>query len=358
MALLESNSTMSLVVRDESFTIVKDIDFYASFIWTDRYRKYGDFEMIREVSEDNLDKFREDYYITNENSQHFMIIEDVFTKEDDQDILTVKGKSGEIILDRRALRGQRTLSGNMQTLVEGLLNEFFISPTDPDLQVSNMIFETSTDPEITALTIDGQYKGSIYEVVAAICEQKDIGFKIILNDSYQFVFSFYKGIDRSGDIVTIPKVEFSEEQENLTDSQYVKSTSSYKNVAIIGGEGEGASQKIAIEGSGTGLQRREVFIEASDISSDGDSGTIPAAEYLELLRQRGREELANLKIAISFEGESNTISPYEYGVDFNTGDIVEISDKWGHVAKTMISEMIMSEDATGYIAYPTFENVA
>ena len=359
MEVFNVNSTMELTVLDESFTIEGDLDEYTSFLWVDKYRECGNFELYREVSTEVLELLKVDMYIKNADSPHFMIVEDIQTQDDgEEDIFKVTGRSGESILDRRVLRGQRTLSGNIQAITESLINEFFITPSNPEMTVSNMVFAYSEDEYITNLTIDGQYKGSLYDVISSICSEKEIGFRIYINASNEFEFKYYKGIDRSGAVVTIPKVDFSEEQDNFTNSKYLEANSLFKNVAIVGGEGEGASQIIAETGSGIGLKRREVFIEANDISSDGASGTISPSEYLNLLIQRGNESLSELKNIVSFDGEANTIEPFEYSVDFNVGDLVEITDKWGHIAKTRISEIIMSEDATGYKAYPTLESVA
>ena len=176
---------MDLIVLNTNLDAVSIVDVYESFIWTDRYYEYGDFELFTSMTSTILSYIRQDYYLQNRESEHCMIIEKIRITSDSEDgnHITVTGRSLESILDRRIVWGQQTIRGNLQNGIRTLLNKNVISPSDSNRRISNFIFEASTDPAITKLTIDAQYTGdNLYSVINKICSERDIGFKITLND--------------------------------------------------------------------------------------------------------------------------------------------------------------------------------
>lgn len=264
---------MNLIVLDTNLRVVAIADTYNSMIWTDRFQKAGDFELCRPMERSVLDYLKHDYYLWRKDSEHVMIIEKVLIESDseDGDRLIVSGRSLESILDRRVVWGLKTLSGNFQEAVKSLLDESIINPSKPERKISNFIFEASTDPAITALTIDTQYTGdNLYEVISALCIERNIGFKVTLNAGNQFVFKLYAGADRSYGQFDNPYVIFSPKFDNIIDSNYVDEKSVLKNVTLVGGEGEGSERRYTAVGNISGMDRRELFTDARDISSEID----------------------------------------------------------------------------------------
>lgn len=352
---------MDLMVLNTNLDAISVIDTYMSFIWTNRYYQYGDFELYAPASDQILSVFKQDYYLQMRDSDRLMIIEKILINTDveDGDTVTITGRSLESILDRRVVWGQVTLSGNFQNGVKTLLNACVISPSNTNRKISNFVFKESTDPRITALTLDAQYTGdNLYDVIQKLCEERGLGFKVTLNDSKQFVFELYSGTDRSYDQTSVPYVVFSPRFDNVISSNYMESKSSLKNVALIGGEGEGSARKYAAVGNLSGLDRREMFVDARDISSDvGDGETLTTTEYNALLTQRGKENLAENTDVVSFEGEMETSIMYRYGTDFFEGDIVQIENEYGHNAKVRVLEVVTSESEEGTSVYPTFQTI-
>lgn len=131
-----------------------------------------------------------------------------------------------------------------------------------------------------------------------------------------------------------------------------------KTVTLIGGEGEGSARKYTTVGGGSGLNRREIFTDARDISSDaGDGVTLTDAEYTAQLQQRGREKLSENTDVTSFEGQVETTIMFKYREDFFNGDIVQITNEYGHETKARILEIVMSENEEGTSVYPTFATI-
>lgn len=352
---------MDLLVLNTDLDAISVVDTYESFIWTDRYRQPGDFELYMSMMLSVLQYIRQDYYIWNRDSEHVMIIEKIRIDSDVEDgnHITVTGRSLESILDRRIVWGQQVIRGNLQNGVKTLLNSCIISPSDSNRKISNFIFKESTDPAITSLTIDAQYTGdNLLTVIEKICTEHDIGFKVTLNDNKQFVFELYAGVNRSYDQTSNPYVVFSPKFENIINSNYIESKSALKTVTLIGGEGEGSARKYTTVGGGSGLNRREIFTDARDISSDAGNGvTLTDAEYTSQLQQRGREKLSENTDVTSFEGQVETTIMFKYGEDFFNGDIVQITNEYGHETKARILEIVMSENEEGTSVYPTFATI-
>lgn len=352
---------MDLTVLDKNLNTIAIVDTYESFIWTDRYYSYGDFELYQAMDDSLLEVLQQDYYVQNKDSEHVMIIEKIQIQSDAENgnYVTVTGRSLESILDRRIVWGQRVLSGNFQNGIKSLINENIISPVHTERTISNFVFKESTDSAITGLKLEAQYTGdNLYDVIQGICKERGIGFKITLNDSKQFVFELYSGADRSYNQTTNPYVIFSPKFDNIINSNYIESKSALKTVTLVGGEGEGASRRYQTVGGGEGLERRELFTDARDISSDvGNDQTLSESEYNAQLEQRGKEKLAECTSVKSFEGETETTIMFKYGVDFFNGDIVQIANEYGHETTARILEIIQSEDDSGRLVYPTFETV-
>ena len=351
---------MEILVLNASFESITIIDSFKSIIWSDRYRKSGDFEMYLSMDEDLLRYIKQDNYLWVKESEHCMIIEDISITSDSEEgnHMMITGRSLESILERRIVWGQKVLKGKLQNAIEDLLTEAFINPSIADRKIDNFVFEKSTDPRILELEVDTQFTGdNLYYVIQGLCNTHRLGFKIVLNEQNQFIFSLYFGSDRSYNQNTNPYVIFSPSFENIINSNYITTKSAFKNVTLVAGEGEGASRKTLVVGSGSGLSRRELFTDARDISSDVKGGTLSTAEYNAQLKARGDENLSEYAAKTAFEGEVEATRLFKYGEDFFIGDIIQIANEYGHEGRAYISELIISQSEEGYSVYPTFETV-
>ena len=348
---------MNLLILDSDFEATNVVDVFKSLIWTDRYYECGDFEISTYPTIEDIELFKQDYYLYNANSDRLMIIEKIQISSDVEEgsSMIVSGRSLESILDRRVLWNDISISGNLQLGIKSLITDNIISPSKPERKIDNFIFEDSTDPRITVMAFDAQYKAgdNLYDIIVDLCKERSLGFKVTLNASKQFVFKLYLGEDRSYEQDTNDYVIFSPNFDNLISSNYIESKSSYKNVCLVGGDGEGTARKFTAVGNTSGLERREMFTEASSISSD----EVSATQYTAQLVQKGREDLAQNTEVVTFEGEADTATMFVYGQDFFIGDIVQISNEYGHENRVRVLELVISEDESGYSSYPTFSTM-
>lgn len=79
----------------------------------------------------------------------------------------------------------------------------------------------------------------------------------------------------------------------------------------------------------SGLDRRELYVDARDLQSDADpEHPLTEEEYVALLTTRGREKLAENQLVKSFSAVVRTLDPtYVYGVDFFLGDTITVTDE-------------------------------
>lgn len=354
---------MQLRLLNENYIPLEVIDTYKSLIWTDRYDLCGEFELCLDPLSVIAKTIRKDYYLELDNSEHHMIIEDFNTETDfdDGDLLIVKGRSLESILDRRVVWPQTICDGNFQNQMEKLINDAIISPSITDRRIPNFVFKRSNDPNITKLTFKGQFTGdNLYTVVTEACRKAKCGFKILLTEDGKFEFQLYYGVDRSYDQYERPVVAFTPGFENLRKSTYKENNSPFKSIAIVAGEGEGAARKsVAVQASESksGLLRRELYVDARDISTTTESNTtLTTDQYNALLRERGVRDLNENFYVRSFEGEAETNSTFILNKDFFIGDIVHIANQYGKEAKSRVSEIIFSHDKDKLTIVPTFSS--
>jgi len=352
---------MVLWVYTTDFEKVAVIDTFESLIWTDRYQYAGDFELYMSPSNDLLQYLVKGYYIMSNESDHLMIIEGIKITSDIEtgNHLTITGRSLESILDRRIIWDQTNFdNANLQNAIKKLLTNAIISPSDADRQISNFKFETSTDENITSLKLDAQYTGAnLYNTISEICVANNIGFQIIPDDDWNFVFSLYCGEDHSYSQTALPHVVFSPRFENIINSNYLESDEKIKNVVLVAGEGEGSDRTKYSVGSSSGLARRELYVDARDLSSTTSDGTLSASVYKSMLINRGKEKLADYSVETYFEGKVESTQIFVFGTDYNVGDIVQIVNEYNVKARVRVTEVIRAQDINGFSTVPTFEAV-
>lgn len=344
---------MDIYVRNKKFERIAVIED-ASVIWVKRYYDVGDFEVYVGANEKYINILQSGNYVERLDDDSVGIIENIKITYDDEgtEYLTATGRFAESILERRIVWEQTQLSGTAENGLRNLINNNIINPTIADRKIP--IIELGNIKGYTD-RLDAQYTGNnILEINKNVAIANQTGFKFNLIESelgHKFTYELYKGIDRSYNQTANPYVVFSDKYDNLLTSEYEVNTSNLKNVALVAGEGEGTARKTATVGSGAGLNRYEVFVDARDLSTN--SGEISTSEYNQALNERGLENIVTITQA--FTGEVDLEQNYKYKKDFFLGDIVTIENsKWGIFINSRIIEITESEDENGYKITPTF----
>lgn len=260
---------MDILIQNKDFVPVKILDTYKSAIWTERFRQAGDFEIV--TSLDALDYLQKGYYLTRSDSDRVMVVEgfQIETSAEDGNYLIVNGRSIESLLDRRIIWDQTIVDSKLDTAVKKLVTENIISPSDENRKIPMIEYKDSTDAKIDAMTINAQFTGdNLYDTICNICETYDIGWKITFQDLTRLVFELYSGTDRSYEQTDNAYVVFSPAFDNIINSNYVESDSKLKNVALIAGEDKAEDRKRVTIGEGSGVDRRELYVDARDLQTE------------------------------------------------------------------------------------------
>lgn len=356
-------SNTDAYVLTEDFETIKILDDYSSFIWTDRYWEAGDFEIKLPASVLTLSQFAVDYYIVKGDSEHVMMVSDIEVNSDTetQSFLIVKGYSLErALLDRRIIKKQTQLDGDLQNGIKRLLNENAINPSDANRKIPGLEFKSVDDKEIADLKVTAQFTGdNLYDAIQKLCQEAEIGFKITMPEDGRYVFELYTGSNRTYDQSENPFIIFSPNYENLMNSSSIQNWDNYRNYALVGGEGEGDQRKFADvyvdDQQRSGLDLRELFVDARDLQSKVDDKQLTDEEYRNTLIQRGKEDLADYDTTTVFDGEAETSRSFQYQKDYFLGDIVQIEDEFGRGFTSRITEFIYSHDDSEKNSYPSFE---
>lgn len=362
---------MEAYILDKNYSALDIVDQYKSFIWTDRYNECGDFELHMLVKKSTLEYLKPDNYLWRRDTDRLMLIENIELSTDvDGDFLIVTGRSLESLLDRRVIWNRKVFDGTgLETVISMLLSENAISPSDPNRAIPNLIFRASNDTRITSIKVNQQYLGeNLYEAIVELCQQHDVGWRILLESNNQMVFQLYAGNDRSYNQDKLPYVVFSDKLGNLLRSNYLRSKKNIRTAARIGGE-EDDETKVRFmteTGSGKGLDRKEIYVDASSESRkihndgvDAEGNPLPETvltddQYRAQLVQKGNEELSKHKIEISFDGEMDTTRQFVYDRDFFIGDLVQVMNEYDVEDVCRVTEVVRTHDDSGEILTPTF----
>lgn len=357
------------VLNNTDFSIEGVVDSYVSYIWRPSYSEIGDFELYLGASKELLDLLQINRYLVrtsdiNVDSQDkvtynkVMIIKNIelITDVENGDFLSVTGRELKFLLHQRIVWNMTNISSTVELAIRRMINENAIEPTDSKRVIPNLVLGAQmgdTESIVKQITCD-------YLDVAIIdlCVTYNYGWDIFIYDN-NLIFVLYSGLDRSYGQTDRPYVIFSDSFENLYNTDYQVETEQYANCTLIGGVGEGVDRIYTTVGNTkTGLNRYETFTDAKDISRDdgtvGDNNELPLEEYKELLKERGKDNLASLQYTEGFSGEVLSDVAFKYGEDFDLGDIVTVINEYGITKNVRVLSAIESEDETGTKLLPQF----
>ena len=344
---------MDLYVLDSDFNQITIIDDYESLIWSKRYHDFGDCELYVRACEEYVRDLQKGHYLIRSDDDMICRIKsiDLETNVEEGNFLVIVGADCRIVLSQRVVWNQTNYTGTVENYIRKLITDNLISPSDSARAIGNFVLGDSVGLTDT-ITEQVTYK-PLDEKVIELCKAYDYGSKVTLNEYNQFVFSLYKGVDRSYQQEVNDHIVFSPEFDNIISSRFTSDDSTIKNVALIAGEGEGVDRKRLTYGTSSGLDRYELFVDAKDLSSQTEEGE--TIDYEAALKARGIEALAEYGTVISFEGEVEPNYSYKYGTDYNLGDIVQVMNEYGVEVSAKITEVIETFDSEGRSIIPTFQ---
>jgi len=320
---------MEIRIYNKDMDLQGIIENQTSLLWTRRYNAAGDFELHTPITDDNRKLLQIGNLVYKTGSDEAGVIESIVLEESyNKNEITCKGRFLESYMDRRITKTTKTYSGKTEEIMRTMLS-----------------VDTVAIPRVVLGQLNGYtdevsfqctYKG-LLAYMEKLAKSANYGFRFRPNfNTKQIVFEIYKGVDRSNSQGINNRVIFSEQYENLNNATYTENSQNYKTKIFVGGEGEGANKLVVSVGGGTGLDLREEYFSASDVSSQD----ISQAEYIAALMQKGRDRLEYTAFAQSFECETEPTVNFVYKENYDLGDIVTVKKKsWNITVDLRITEI-------------------
>lgn len=359
-------------IRGSDTRVIGIVDIAKSIIWHSVYFGVGDFEIYAPASHDVIRLLQIGHYVTRPDNAEVGIIESINIADNEQDgtMIIASGRFAKSILDRRLIyklsgtsNAATTLYGNVETEVRQVVYENAINcPFDSKRNIPLLALGDLSNIPLRIVDGNGNAArkqvsyGNLLEYTDGVLAEYGLSALCVLQNG-ALQYKVYQGNDRSVNNTAgnIPII-FSREYDNLTASEYLYNSATEKNVALIGGEGEGLNRFYSlVDKAAAGLQRREMWVDASSIAktykdeNDVDQ-TYTDAQYKAMLDAQGTQDLATQIVTETYNGTIDvTNGNWVYGRDFALGDIVTTQDsKIGIYANVRIQEATEVQDENGY----------
>ena len=343
---------MELYVYTSDMVLQGIVEKIASLIWTRRYWTCGEFKLLVPFTEDHARMLVKNNIIMKRGDDEAAQIKYVSITKNSQGLeeIEVQGKFLLSWIGKRIVKKQIIAKDTTQSILYRIVRENVTSPTDAARAIPHVTIATD-DANTGSGTIDYTSEQYVNAQLAAETAAKaaKLGMRVRTNArTGDHSFSVYKGRDlTAGNAAGNAPCIFSQEFDNIVEQEYTNSVENLKTTAFVGGEEkEGVSRKVAEVGGATaGLEREEVFINATDIvqeyeDDDGAQVTLTDAEYIALLTARGAEELDQYAETLSFGSKINTAANLVYRTDYDLGDRVTcVNKRWGIRIDVRITEI-------------------
>lgn len=336
---------MEIRIYNQSLDFLGLIENQSSFIWQRKYADVGTFELHVPITNQTVSLLTRGNLVTYQGAGDAGIIEELeFSDNSVLREISVKGRFLSAYMDTRVIVGTVNFNGYVEVAMRQLLSSV---TSLPHVQLDSLHgFTEDVDFQAT-------YK-NLLTVEKNLALSAGFGFNFVPDFTNKTItFNIYKGVDRSKSQQDRAYVEFSENFDNINSALFYENDSLLRNVGYVGGEGEGENRVFVTIGdtATTGYNRREVFIDARDIRSDG----LTDAQYKKVLKQRGKEKMEDWILAQSFECTTGANLNFKYKIDYDLGDIVTIGkESWSIEQDLRITEITeVYENGTLQVT-PTF----
>lgn len=325
----------SLYVYDEDLLrqgVVEDID---SLQWLSLYAGAGEVKLVCAATDKNLDLLRRGRRLwCTEQPESAVIAQIEISDTGEKATMTVRAPLSTNRWARRVAMWT-TLVKNVETAMYKLVND----------NRRGLPGASAKPMGLTPVTDSQTSWGSVLESLEELAEAHGLGFRETFDPATGVeMFCVYQGTDRSSEGSDAFVGYLGDDIGNLADIRIVDSDADWKNVAVVGGQDQGADRKVVTValGSWAGDERRELWVDAKDISTsyqvatptgevdeDGNpeysytKHTYTDAEYEALLRVRGLEKLAEKIKKLEVTADAGQDLMY-YGEDYFLGDVLPL----------------------------------
>ena len=267
---------MEVWIYDREMRLQGIIENHTSLVWSRNLYTAGKFEIHAPATADNLELLRPG---------------NIITKGDKKEAAVIRGLENE----ESTILNEITRTGYFMPIY---FNDRLTGPTiNFNGTAEAALYKLAHTPEIVPRMAYGALQGYTERVefqatyknalshMEKIARASGLGFRVVPDFKEKILtYEVYKGKNRTAGQRENPRVIFSETYNNLNRTKYTYNDELYKTKVIVGGDGEGKNRAYVTVGGGSGLDLREVFLDAKDINRE----EMTQEQYLAALRARGK----------------------------------------------------------------------
>lgn len=404
---------ITVTVLSPSLVPLGLINKFTALTWTSRTTTFGGFELWCPMLPENSELLKQDNLVWI-GGDEVGVVETIQKATDDQGSTTlqVSGRFIESWLERRIIWGQYSATEIVSNHLRSLVNLNAISPSNLKRRIPLLSLATGQTPLGPSTSFSNSY-GNLWTTSLELANSNSLFLRILADvPNKELTFKVLQGTDRSLEQGIVPAVVLSTDLSDILSDSYTLDATSWCDMALVAGAGEGVERKTSeVNGSLTGLSRRELFVDARDLQdyeewptvttvttfildeethevqvvtgvemtnpTTGEKTTTSTTEtrvdetaqagvvttegttqvpiedsvYSGMLQERGKSKLLEVPLVESFDANIRMYGAkaYEYGVDYFIGDRVTMQDKNLAVqVSTEISEVQQTWDENGY----------
>lgn len=334
---------------------------FTALTWTSRTTTFGGFELWCPMLPENSELLKPDNLLWI-GGDELGVIETIQKSTDEQGgtILQVSGRFIESWLERRIIWGQYSGTEVVSNHLRNLVTMNAISPSDPKRKIPHLTLAVDQSPLGPSVSFSDSYS-NLWTTALELANANSLFLRVKADvPEGELRFTILKGTNRSVEQSILPAVVLSTDLSDILTDSYTLDATTWCNMSLVAGAGEGVQRKTSeINGSLSGLSRRELFVDARDLQDYEEvvtpEGTtrvpIATSVYDGMLQERGKSKLGEVPLVESFDASIRMYGPraYEYGVDYFLGDRITMQDpNLGIQVSTEISEVQQSWDENGY----------
>jgi hypothetical protein len=313
-------------IYDISLNLIGEIDDYSSAYFTRSWYGAGDFSIqtnFNTVRAGDLQKGR--VVMFGKDSYRCGVITKLEKKLDENgkgsQVVTASGYeipfvfSGRIILPT-AGSDVFNVTNSAETVMKSLVTAQCGSGADVDRRFTGLTIATDIDRGATYV-LNARYNTTVLDELKKIALATDVGYFIRIDENTKtYVFDISTGLDRTATQTTNPRAIFSDNYDTIKSANYSSSDNQYRNYAYVAGQGAGINRVVrevfTTTTEPTGFDRKEIYVDARDLSTNAD------------LDARGGQKLGELNIQTTVNGMPLTYSPLVYRTDYDLGDLCTV----------------------------------
>ena len=361
---------MELFTLNRQFIEQDVIDAFVSAIWTERYYGDSEVELVVPATQDMVQKLTVGTFLGLTDSKEVMLID---TADNEKGTLKITGSSLLSFLNNRFIRVTAAhedqywnLSGTPGWILWAIVYYMCISGSypvgvpNPASFVIPGLGLKDYDNSGAAVNIAIPY-GPVYDAMRNIATTYQIGMQITLESvtdtSYSLGFRSYRGLDHTSGQTVNPIIRFAPFMDSLTNIAEIQSIKALKTIvySFAPNNPDGLATIPGVSSlagaSYTGFDLRALMTFEQDITTDqigGDPNML-----VSILNSRANLALTENRFIKTVDGEIVPTHQFQYGVDYNLGDVIEVQGNSETVQSSRVIEYIRAQDSAGEKAYPT-----